>query len=49
MSVRVPGSPRGPVGHLSDENEALGPRNPFLRLSMPSFDKKIWKKYKQGK
>ena len=38
------GSPRGPVGHLSDENEALGPRNPFIRVPMPSFDKKILKK-----
>ena len=45
MSVGVPrGSPRGPqgpVGHLSDENEALGPRNPFIRVLMPGFDKKI--------
>ena len=34
-------SPRGPLGHLSDENEALGPRNPFIRVPMPSFDKII--------
>ena len=27
------GSPRDPVGHLSDENEALGPRSPLVPLS----------------
>ena len=41
------GSPRGPVGHLSDEKETLGPRNPFTRVPMPSFDKKIWKNRKK--
>ena len=43
------GCARGPVGHLSDENEALGPRNPFIRVPMLSFDKKICKKYKKEK
>ena len=45
MSVGVPGGsprgPQGPVGHLSHENEALGPRILFIRVPMPSFDKKI--------
>ena len=41
------GCARGPVGHLSDENEALGPRNPFIRVPMPGFDKKMYKKYKK--
>ena len=42
------GCARGPVGHLSDENEALGPRNPFIMVPMPSFDVKIWKNIKNN-
>ena len=41
-------SPRGPMGHLSDENEALGLKNPFVMVLMPGFDENIWKKYKKA-
>ena len=37
------------MGHLSHENEALGPRILFIRVPMPSFDKKICKNTKKQK
>ena len=43
------GCARAPVGHLSDENKALGPRNPFMRVPMSGFDKNMCKKYKKEK
>ena len=50
MSVGVPGGPPGvpggPVGHFYDKNEALGPRNPFIKAPRPSFDEKILKNTK---
>ena len=46
MSVGVPGFPPGPLGHLSDKHEALGPSNPFIRVPMPVCDTKIWKNTK---
>ena len=36
------------MGHLSDENEGLGPRNLFIRVPMPGFDKKICKNAKKA-
>ena len=35
------GRARGPMGHLSDENEALGHRNPIIRVLIPGVGKKM--------